>query len=202
MNQNLLEEDNKKEEEKENNARIKEDNGKQEGDEIWFGVTLIGRIIMTIYSLNGLFYLYNLLIQFIILVPALVYETDNALCHVIIWSLYFFFGIFTSNILIIPAYDFLLLPYLKFRNPFYHLESLFRVKYCIDNKNNNINMNDKSQKEKNKNNIEEKEKNKNKIYINVFLILIEVFYLVGLLLSSKIKDITKFIILVFYYFYY
>ena len=191
--------ENEKEEKKENE---KKDNGKKPGDEVWFGITILGRIIMTTYSFHAVFFIYNILIQFIFLVPGLAYETDKAAVHFIVWLLYIFFGIFTSNILIIPAYDFFLFPYLNFRNPLYHLESLFRVKKCIENKSkSNLDENDKSQKEKKNSNIDEKEKNRNNNYMNFFLILIEVFYSIGFLASSKLKDYTKLIILSFNYFY-
>ena len=39
------------------------------GDEIWFALTFIGRILMTLYSFHGLFFIYNFIIQFIILIP-------------------------------------------------------------------------------------------------------------------------------------
>ena len=44
------------------------------GDEIWFAFTFIGRIIMTIYSIHGLFFIYNFIIEFIILIPGLLYD--------------------------------------------------------------------------------------------------------------------------------
>ena len=39
------------------------------GPEIWFGLTFLGRLVMTLYSLHGLFFIYNFIIQFIILIP-------------------------------------------------------------------------------------------------------------------------------------
>ena len=55
---------------------IEEKNKKSKGHiDIYmiFGITYIGRIIMTIYSFHGLFFLYNLIIQYII---AILFETS------------------------------------------------------------------------------------------------------------------------------
>ena len=162
--------------------------------EIMFAITFIGRIIMTLHSFHGLFFIYNFIIQYIILVPGILFEIENVFAKVFLGIIYIFFAICTSNILVIPTYDFLLFPFLNFRNPLYHLESLPRVRYIL-----------KNQKERLLESEEEIE-NKNYFFMDIFLIAIETFYILGYLLAlasiTKFKDVIKIIILFIIYTYY
>ena len=45
--------------------------------EIFFAITFIGRLVMTLYSFHGLFFIYNFIIQYIILVPGILYEVNS-----------------------------------------------------------------------------------------------------------------------------
>ena len=62
----------------------KQDNNKNEskcnidlGGDIMFGITFLGRIILTLYSFHGLFFILNFIIQYIILVPGYLYEIKS-----------------------------------------------------------------------------------------------------------------------------
>ena len=166
------------------------------GGEIWFALTLIGRIIMTLYSFHGLFFIYNFIIQFIILIPGRLYDLNSVAVQWIFGILYILFSMAASNVLVIPTYEFLLFPYLNFRYPFAHLHSLIRVKYVI---------NDEKEKMK-KDGDEESIENKNGPIINFFLIIIWILYVIGLLISlvtqTKLKDYAKLVILFIIYTYY
>ena len=166
------------------------------GGEIWFALTLIGRIIMTLYSFHGLFFIYNFIIQFIILIPGRLYDLNSVAVQWIFGILYILFSMAASNVLVIPTYEFLLFPYLNFRYPFAHLHSLIRVKYVI---------NDEKEKMK-KDGDEESIENKNVPIINFFLIIIWILYVIGLLISlvtqTKLKDYAKLVILFIIYTYY
>ena len=102
------------------------------GGEIWFALTFIGRIIMTLYSFHGLFFIYNFIIQFIILIPGRLYDLESVAVQWIFGIFYILFSMAASNVLVIPTYEFFLFPYLSFRYPFAHLHSLIRVIYVID----------------------------------------------------------------------
>ena len=78
------------------------------GEEIFYGLTFFGRLIMTIFSINGVFFIYNLIIQFILLIPGLLSENDHILVQLTIAALYIIFSILITNVLIIPAYEFFL----------------------------------------------------------------------------------------------
>jgi hypothetical protein len=166
------------------------------GDEIWFALTFIGRILMTLYSFHGLFFIYNFIIQFIILIPGRLYDLDSIALQWIFGIFYILFSWCASNLLVVPTYELLLFPYLYFRNPMAHLHSLFRVKYVI---------NDEKEKLKN-DGTEESIENQNKPILNILLILIGILYLIGLILSfiysPNLKDYVKIVILFFIYTYY
>ena len=166
------------------------------GDEIWFALTFIGRIIMTLYSFHGLFFTYNFIIQFIILIPGRLYDLDSIALQWIFGLFYIFFSMAASNVLVIPTYEFFLFPYLNFKNPLAHLHSLIRVKYVINDEK------EKCEYYKDERKIE----NKNIPIINFLLILISIFYTIGLLISliteTKIKDYAKVVILFIIYTYY
>ena len=137
-------------------------NFKRIGGEIWFALTFLGRVVMTIYSFHGLFFIYNFVIQFIILIPGRLYDLDSVVIQVIFGLLYILFASATSNVLVIPTYELLLFPFLNFRNPLAHLHSLVRVKYVIDN----------DRKKLEKDGKEEDIERKNLLIVNILLILV------------------------------
>ena len=158
------------------------------GSDIMFGITFPGRIIMTLYSFHGLFFILNFIIQYIILVPGYLYEINNKIERGLWGIMYLIFALFTSNILVIPCFEFLSFPFLNFRYPLAHLKSF---KSII----------------KNENFDSEKETRHNSICCNLILILIELIYFLGYGLglasiSTNVKDVTKFIILFMIYIYY
>ena len=164
-------------------------------NEVIFAITFLGRIIMTLYSFHGLFFIYNFIIQYIILVPGILYEINIGFFQVLFGLIYVIFAISTSNVLVIPTYEFFLFPFLTFKNPLYHFQSIIRVRYIIENK-----------KEKLTDSDEEIE-NKNNIFINIFLIIIEILYIISYFVSlgletTKFKDVIKIIILCVIYTYY
>ena len=133
---------------------------KKVGDEVMFAITFIARIIMTLYSFHGLFFIYNFIIQYIILVPGILYEIDNLFSQIFLGSIYIIFAICTSNVLVIPTYEFLLFPYLNFKNPLYHLQSLQRTRYIINDRKDKLIQS------------EEELENERNIVVNVILIII------------------------------
>lgn len=104
-------------------------------EDIIYGITFIGRLIMTFYSLQALFFLYNFMINFIFLIPGMLFFTDNILLKISTIIVYVFFASLSSNILIIPTYEFLLFPFLRSKNVMAHLESL-RIAINIIHNNN------------------------------------------------------------------
>ena len=76
------------------------------GDEIWFAFTFIGRIIMTIYSIHGLFFIYNFIVEFIILIPGRLYDLESVAVQWIFGIFYILFSMAASNVLVIPTYEF------------------------------------------------------------------------------------------------
>ena len=89
-----------------------------------YGFSLFGRIIYTLYSLHGLFFIYNLVIQYIIVFPSLVY-TDFVpkWARVPFFLIYILFAINSSNILVIPTFEFFSFPFLYYKQPFAHIIS-------------------------------------------------------------------------------
>ena len=163
------------------------------GEEVIYGITFLGRLIMTLYSFHALFFIYNFFFQFILLIPSLLYITDSVVVQVIVIIIYFFFAILSSNIIVIPTYDFLLFPFLSHRNILAHLESL-RITTNIINDNDNTDL-------------KKIELKKSKFWLDVFLFLIETAYIVGFFLgfsseTIKIKDVIRVIILFIIYLYY
>ena len=166
------------------------------GGEIWFAFTFIGRIIMTIYSIHGLFFIYNFIIEFIILIPGRLYDVKSVVVQWIFGIFYLFFSVAASNVLVIPTYEFFLFPYLSFRYPFAHLHSLIRVIYVIND-----------EKEKLKKDGDEKSiENKNVPIINILLIIMWILYAIGLIIGliteTKLKDYVIIVILFVTYTYY
>jgi lipase ATG15 len=162
--------------------------------EVWFASTILGRIVMTLYSFHGLFFIYNIIIQYIILVPGILYNIDSFGVKIFVGIIYILFAACASNVLVIPTYEFLLLPYLHYTNPFYHLQSFRRVINIIE-------------KELDKEDEEVENENENYLAVNIFLILVEIFYFSSYLLAlasltTKFKDYVKIVILFFIYIYY
>ena len=173
---------------------IEEKNKKSKGHiDIYmiFGITYIGRIIMTIYSFHGLFFLYNLIIQYIISIPGLLYDIDSSIGKFILSVIYIIFAVSSANILVIPTYEFMTFPFLSYKNPLCHLQSfyyIFKEKPCNTKK-------------------LVKEKSIFSKAFSIFLFFMQIFYVIGLLLgyaslNIKIKDYIKFVILIIIYFYY
>ena len=44
--------------------------------DFWYGVSLFGRILFTLYSIHGVFFIYNFVIQYIIMFPSVLYSND------------------------------------------------------------------------------------------------------------------------------
>ena len=166
------------------------------GPEIWFGLTFLGRLVMTLYSLHGLFFIYNFIIQFIILIPGRLYDLKSIGLQWVFGLLFILFAMVSSNVLIIPTYDFLLFPYLRFRNPLAHLHSLIRAKLVIDD--NKVRLK--------RDGDEESIQNQNMPLLNFLLILIGFLYVfgffIGLLFSATLKEyVTIFVLFISYTYY-
>ena len=162
------------------------------GEEIYYAITFPGRIIMTLYSFHGLFFILNFLIQFIILVPGLLYDINSTSLQIVLSIVYIFFALFSSNLLIIPTYELLLFPYLRYRNVLAHLESLAIVKNIID----------KDDEAK-----QELVLNKSRNFVDILLVIIELLYLIGFFLgfisiTRIFTDVVHIIILFIIYFNY
>ena len=175
-----------KSEEKPKNKKI--------GKEVWFAVTILGRIIMTLYSFHGVFFIYNFIIQYIILVPGILYDINSLSLQIFLGIFYLIFALSASNLLVIPTYEFLLLQFLNFKNPLYHLQSFGRVINIIENQ---LEKEDKSVENENEDNL----------IVNIFLIIVEFFYITSYLfalasISTSFKDVVKIVILFVVYLYY
>ena len=166
---------------------IVEENERKKKNEViydlYFGLTLPGRIIFTLYSFHGLFFIYNIIIQYIILIPSLLYSIENFTQGIILSVIYLIFAISCANILIIPSFEFLNFPFLSYRNPKCHILSF---KYIF--------------LEKEFNQVE----NENCNVTNVILFIIQILYLIGLVKGSisqtiDFKDHIKLIILIIVY---
>jgi len=158
------------------------------GGDMMYAITFLGRVIFTLYSFHGLFFIYNFIIQYIILVPGILYEIDSKFFQ-IVWGLcYLMFAICTSNILVIPTFEFFSFPFLTNKNPFAHIQSFY---YIMEDKEFDT----------------ETIVRKNNNYLNCLLIFVEIFYLFGYILglssiSIKVKDFIKVIVLFLTYLYY
>ena len=162
-------------------------------DFLWF-VTFPGRIIMTLYSFHGLFFIVNIILQFIIFIPGYLFEYENTFTIAFLSFIYIIFAIFSSNLLIIPLYEFLVLPFLIYDNPLSHLISFV---YIFKQK--------KFELEKIL-----KENKVTSLIIYIGLVLIEILYLIATIMGyissqnkyKSFKDIVKCVILTIIYFYY
>lgn len=162
------------------------------GEEVTYGITFIARIIISLYSFHGLFFMLNFLVQFIILVPGVLYEINSTSGQIILSIIYIFFSLFASTLLIIPTYELLQFPFLRYRNVLAHLESLAIVKNIIGDDDNAC---------------QELVLNKNRDWVDILLIVIEISYLIGFFLgfssiTSIFTDIVHIVILSIIYFYY
>ena len=174
--ENSLEKTNKEEEKKEMRYNL------------LFGLTLPGRIILTLYSFHGLFFIYNLILQYIILIPGLLYQIESFTKSILLSIVFVIFAVSSSNILIIPTFEFLSFPFLLYRNPKCNLCSFYYI-YL--------------EKEFNKKKVDDQ----NCFITNILLIILEGCYIAGLYLgytskTLEFKDIVKQILLLFIYTYY
>jgi len=167
----------------------KEDTKIQTRKNFFYGFAIIGRIIFTLYSLHGLFFIYNIATQYIILFPSLLYTGDiPGWARIPFIIIYILFAITSSNLLVIPTYEFFSFPFLFYKEPLAHIYSFYYMykekKYTID----------------------DARKNYNQIAIGIFII-VQILYLVGLVLgyafnNIKFKDYIKITILFIIYIYY
>ena len=155
---------------------------------IAFGLSFLGRIIMTFYSLHGLFFCYNLILEYILLIPCFLFRINNWFGKFCLSLVYIFYSLCLSSILVIPTFEFLTFPYLKYPNSLSHLISFIYI-----------------YREKPFNHKEIIHENqKTTIVLNIIFYVIEILYVAGYLLSflSKIiilKDLIKSILLIFAY---
>ena len=166
-----------------------EKNLEKSKNDFWFGLSLPGRLLFTVYSLHGLFFIYNFIIQYLVLFPSLLYTGEISNWAKIPFScIYFAFAIFSSNLLVIPTFEFFTFPFLFYKNPFLHIISF---KYIY-----------KGQK------FNEKEfKHKPNFIMIIFFLVIGALYIISVILSYasisiKFKDYIKIGILIFIYSYY
>ena len=187
MNQNLLSTN--------ENININNENNNENNDDscinknIMFGITFLGRIIFPLYSIYGLFFIYNFIFQYLTSIPIAFYDLKERKNQAFIGIIYIFFSVFISNVMLIPTFDFLCFPFLTLTNPLSHFETFIYIS------------NGKEQ------NFLQKSTDKNKKWINYFLIAIEGLYFIGFLLyifslSISIKDIIDAFFLILVYIYY
>ena len=107
INQKLIINKEKKEENEEENKK-----GNQDqliyfnfSDNVKYIFTLFGRLLITIYSFNGLFFLYNFIFQNLSLVATLFYYYENIFCQLVSSIFYIIFAILTSDVIVIPTYE-------------------------------------------------------------------------------------------------
>ena len=96
----------------------------QLGEEVLYGLTFFGRLIMTLYSFHAMLFIYNFVIELILLIPETLYLTDSIIAQIVIIIIFLLFSVFASSILVIPTYEVFLFPFLRYRNVLAHLESL------------------------------------------------------------------------------
>ena len=59
--------------------------------DIMVGLTYLGRIILTLHSFHGLFFVYNIIFQYVILFAAVLYDIKNMFLRIIMTFIYFIF---------------------------------------------------------------------------------------------------------------
>lgn len=132
------------------------------GEEILYGLTFFGRLIMTYYSFHAMLFIYNFIIELIILIPEILYITNSGIVQALIIIIFFLFSIFVSSILVIPTYEVFLFPFLRYRNVLAHLESLKKTMNIIYGiKTEEINL------------------KANNCFTDLILFLVELFYFIG-----------------------
>ena len=156
-------------------------------NDIIFAFTFLGRFLITIYSFHGIFFIYNFIFQNLALLAIILYSFDKIILQLLAVVVYISLAALTSNVLVIPIFDFLSFPFLRFKNPLSHLETF-----------NYIN----ERKKFNSKDIKEK----NNTFINICFIFISLIYIIGFILSlftsiSSIKNFMVFIILSLIYIY-
>ena len=162
----------------------------QLGEEVLYGLTFFGRLIMTLYSFHAMLFIYNFVIELIILIPETLYLTDYLIVQILIIIVFLLFSVFASSILVIPTYEVFLFPFLRNRNVLAHLESLRNTMDIIyDIKPEEINL------------------KTNNIIFDIILVLVEIFYFLGFFFgfSSKliiVKDVIRVCIFCLIYFYF
>ena len=155
---------------------------------ISFGLSFLGRIIMTVYSFHGLFLFYNLILEYFLLIPGFFFRINDETGKFLLSIIYICYSLCLSNILIIPTYEFLTFPYLMYPNSLMHLISFIYI-----------------YKEKEFNHKQIIQENKNTTFIlNVIFYIIEGAYVIGYGLSMFtdviiVKDLIKSIILILVY---
>ena len=131
-----------------------------------------GRIILTKLSLEALFFFYNIIIQSVLMFPGLLIDMQNNFYYHLFKIVYIFFVEFSLNILIIPTYEFITLPFLIYPNPNYHLNSF---KYISNEKVN-----------------EEKLKNEDIEKVNTYLTVFGIYYLLFFIPSIFDDEMSTF----------
>ena len=155
---------------------------------ISFGLSFLGRIIMTFYSLHGLFFCYNLVLEYFLLIPGFLFSINNGFGKFILSLIYVCYSLCLSNILVIPTFEFLTFPYLKYPNSLSHLISFIYI-----------------YKEKEFDHKKIIHENQNTTFVlNIIFYVIETLYVVGYLLSFLtdviiLKDLIKSTILILVY---
>ena len=171
----------------ENEEKIK----KETKVDFWYGVSLFGRILFTLYSIHGVFFIYNFVIQYIIMFPSVLYSNEMSKVEGFFFScIYTMFAINTSNLLLIPTYEFFSFPFLLYKQPFAHIISFIYTRKGEEYSSKNI----------------EEHNVCTKITFG-FFIFVELLYLVGLLCIYFfeiviLKDCIKMGILILIYTYY
>ena len=160
----------------------------EDNENISFGLSFFARIIMTFYSLHGLFFCYNLVLEYFLLIPGFLFSIDNGFGKFLLSIIYICYSLCLSNILVIPTFEFLTFPYLKYPNSLAHLISFIYI-----------------YKEKEFNHEAFIDQNKKAtLYLNFSFYIIEFLYILGYLLSLFtdiicIKDFIKSFILIVVY---
>ena len=153
-----------------------------------FGYSYFGRIVMTLLSLEVVFFLYNIVFQSIILLAGLIIDMDKGFLQYMFIFYYILFILFSTNILIIPTYEFFNFPFLHYNNPFCHLYSF---KYIIIDEEYN-----------------EEKYQENSAYIHGGLFILGIIFIISYLLAfiAKFfvwfKDLLEFGIVCFLFIYY
>ena len=81
------------------------------GENIWYNLSLICRIIFTLLSLEALFFIYNMIVQDILIFPGILYDMENLIWKIFFYILYIIFIWYASKLIIIPTYEFIKFPF-------------------------------------------------------------------------------------------